>query len=409
MRRRTWPTRASRVLAYPCPVSNTTTTQVSRGLVWPAPQWLALFYDLAFAAGIIAIAGSYGYDHSLVGAVWFATAYGIIASAWVLTGGATGSFATRQRPVTTPIVVLIVIQMAAVLMLAVASGDTIASSGAVFDILLAVLLTTCLGLGWLARDGAHAMPTTSIILTVAAMLTLAGSWLLPDGVDVVAWLLALAALAVAAGLVSVDQRIDVHRFAHRLGELTIIIIGEILVKMALTAGDESLWAVELAELMAALALLVVAFWAYFTGPVGVTVLTSRRRVVWVSTHWALHVGLLGLAVGLSKLLVDSMALDDPGNVLALLTGPTVLVVGSLAMLDWVTGSRRWRLLAAATVGVAVVAAVALNWDVAPTVAAYVAAAVPLVALAISNRPDQAGGVGEPAGDSAQTHGSEQGT
>lgn len=69
-------------------MSTTTATPADRGLLWPAPQWLALFYDLAFAAGIIAIAGSYGYDHTFEGAVWFAMTYGIIASAWVLTGGA---------------------------------------------------------------------------------------------------------------------------------------------------------------------------------------------------------------------------------------------------------------------------------------------------------------------------------
>ena len=382
-------------------MSTTTTTHVNRGLVWPQPQWLALFYDLAFAAGIIAIAGSYGYDHSFLGAAWFAITYGIIASAWVLTGGATGSFATQQRPVTTPIIVLIVIQMAAVLMLAVASGDTIASSTWVFDMLLAVLLTTCLALGWLARAGAHAMLTRSLVLTGIAILTLAASWLLPDAVGLLSWLLALVALAGAAGLVAVDERIDVHRFAHRLGELTIIIIGEILVKMVLTAGDESLWAVELVELMAALAILVVTFWAYFTGPVAVTVLTGRRRVVWVSTHWALHVGLLGLAVGLSKLLVDSMSLDDPGTVLALLTGPAVLVVGGLALLDWVTGSPRWRMLAVATAGVAVVAAVTLVWDLTPTGAVYCVAAVPLVALTISNRPT---GTGGPAADLSASDG-----
>lgn len=238
---------------------------------------------------------------------------------------------------TTPIVVLVTIQMAVVLMLSIASGDTIASSSAIFDVLLAVLLATCLVLGWLARTGAHAMPTRSVILTGVAMVTLAGSWLLPDAVLLAAWLLALIALAVAAGLVAVDERIEIGRFAHRLGELTIIIIGEMLVKMVLSAGDESLWAVQLVDFAAALLLLVVTFWAYFTGPVTVTVLPGRRRLWWVSTHWALHVGLLGLAVGLSKLLVDSMTLDDPGNVLALLTGPAVLVVGSLAMLDWVAG------------------------------------------------------------------------
>lgn len=366
-------------------MSTTTATHAGRGLLWPAPQWLALFYDLAFAAGIIAIAGSYGYDYSILGAVWFATAYGIIASAWVLTGGATGSFATQQRTVTTPVVVLIVIQMAAVLMLAVASGDTIASSSGVFDILLAVLLATCLALGWLTHDGAHAMPLKSMILTMAAMLTLAGAWIVPDPLGLATWLLALVALAVAAGLVSLDRRIDVHRLAHRLGELTLIIIGEILVKMVLTTENESLWSVQIIDLLAALALLVVTFWAYFTGPISVTSVAGPRRLLWVSTHWALHVGLLGLAVGLSKLLVESAALDDSVTVLALLTGPAVVVVGALAMLDWVTGSRRWPMLAAATMGVAAVAGVALIGEIEATLAAYAVAAVPLVALVISNR------------------------
>lgn len=366
-------------------MSITTATPTHPGLLWPAPQWLALFYDLAFAAGVIAIAASYGYDHSLLGAVWFATAYGIIASAWVLTGAATGSFATQPRPVTTPIIVLIVIQMAAVLMLAVASDDTIATSGGVFDIMLAVLLATCLALGWLVRAGTHAMPRKSMILTFAAMLMLAASWLLPDAVGLVTWPLSLATLAVAAGLVALDPRIDVHRFAHRLGELTIIIIGEILVKMVLSAGEESVWAVEVIALMAALALLVVTFWAYFTGPVFVTTLLGRRRVLWVSTHWVLHVGLLAMAVGLSKLLVNSTALDEPAHVLALLTGPAVLVVGTLALLDWVTGLGRWRVLTAATCVVAAVSGVAFAWDLEPTLAVCVVAAVPLVALSVGNR------------------------
>ena len=371
-------------------MSITTATPTRPGLLWPAPQWLALFYDLAFAAGVIAIAASYGYDHSLLGAVWFATAYGIIASAWVLTGAATGSFATQPRPVTTPIIVLIVIQMAAVLMLAVASDDTIATSGGVFDIMLAVLLATCLALGWLMRAGTHAMPRKSMILTFAAMLMLAASWLLPDAVGLVTWPLSLATLAVAAGLVALDPRIYVHRFAHGLGDLTIIIIGEILVKMVLSAGEESVWAVEIIALMAALALLVVTFWAYFTGPVFVTTLLGRRRVLWVSTHWALHVGLLAMAVGLSKLLVNSTALDEPAHVLALLTGPAVLVVGTLALLDWVTGLGRWRVLTAATCVVAAVSGVAFAWDLEPTLAVCVVAAVPLVALSVGNRRGSSG-------------------
>ena len=380
-------------------MSTPNATTLRRGLLWPAPQWLALFYDLAFAAGVIAIASSYGEDHTALGAVWLATTYGIIASAWVLTGGATGALSARPRHVTTPVVVLIVVQMTTILMLAVASSGPIGSSDGVFDTLLAALLATCLALGWLARDGAHAIPTKSILLTIAAMLTLGASWLLPDTIGLLSWLLALTALAFAAGMVAVDRRIDMHRFAHRLGELTIIIIGEVLVKMVLTAGDESVLDVQLVSLVAALAILVAVFWIYFTGPVTVGALPGRRRLLWVPTHWALHVGLLALAVGLSKLLVGAKTLDDPANVFALLTAPALVVIAALALLDWVTRSRRWPILSVAAAGVALVAAFGLFWGLESLVLAFAVAALALLAVGIGNRGG-GGGHSDVAGSDA---------
>lgn len=355
------------------------------GLVWPAPQWLALFYDLAFSSGIIAISSSYGYDHSALGALWFTVAYGIIASAWILTGAATGAFAPHTRPVGTRMIVLIVAQMAAILMLAVASGDTIAASEGLFDVLLAVILATCLALGWLARGGAAAMPPRSQSLIAAAILTIGAAWILPGSFGIAAWLLALVALAFAAGIVAVDRRIDVHRLAHRLGELTIIIIGEILVKLVLTAKAESLWAVQLLSFGAALVLLVATFWAYFTRPVVAVRLVGRRRLAWVSAHWALHVGLLGLAAGLGKLLVDAAPLAEPGAVAALLTGPAVVIMASLTTLDWLVGLGRWRIMLVATGVVALLAVVSSLAEMTPVEAAYGVGIVPLIALAIANR------------------------
>lgn len=359
------------------------------GLIWPGPQWLALFYDLAFAAGIIAIAGSYGYDHSVLGAVWFATAYGIIASAWLLTGGATGAFSSQPKQATTLVVVVIVIQMAAVLMLSVASGDSIASSSGLFDGLLGLLLATCLVLGWLARAGVHvstnALPARVQWLVVVAGAALVVAWLVPDAPGLIVWLAALGALALAGAMVTLDSAIDVHRLAHRLGELTIIIVGEVLVKMALTADDESVWSVELVELGAALVLLVGVFWAYFTGPVKVSSLAGGRRLMWVTAHWALHVALLGLAVGMSKLLVGSESLDEPGALLALLTGPALLIWTSLAVLDWVTGVARWRVAAVTAAAVAVVAAVTAITELQPVLAAYAVGVLPLIGLTVTNR------------------------
>lgn len=353
---------------------------------WPAPQWLALFYDLAFAAGVIAISGSYAYDHTLQGVLWFATTYGILASTWLLTGGATGGFTGEHRPVTRGIVVLTVIQMALVMMLSLASGDSIASSSGVFDAVLGLMLATVLALGLLARGSGHAVPGRSMALVAAAMVVLGLAWLPPDPIGFVLWLASLAMLGVAAAGVAVGTTVDLHRLAHRLGELTIIIVGEILVKVTLTLGDESLWSVRTWALGPLLLLLVGTWWAYFTGPVLVTSLNARSRIVWITAHWTLHVALLALAVGLSKLLVGSEALTDPSSATALLTGPAVVLVGSLAALDWVTNGDRARNLAVATGAVAVLAVVVLAVPLNPTVIGYAVALVMLAAVALPPRP-----------------------
>lgn len=369
----------------------------ARTLAWPAPQWLALFYDLAFAASVIALSTSYGFDHSFLGAVWFATAYGILASAWLLTGGATGAFTGRPRAVTGGVVIVVVIQMATVLMLALASGDTIAASSVVFDILLGILAITCLGLAALARGGSHAIPTRSLMLILAAIATLILAWLLPDAASLATWIVALALLAAAAGLVVIDGRVDIHRFAHRIGELTIIIIGEILVKVALTVGEESLWAVRLLALVPTLLLLTTTWWAYFTGPVHVRELTRNRRLVCVTAHWMLHISLLGLAVGLGKLLVGSSTLNESGAVAALLTLPALLLMASLTLLDWATGNRRVRVFAVATLIMAGAALLIGLANVNPSVVAYVLAAISLLAVLVGNYQRQETPAQQPAG------------
>ncbi|MCB9412906.1 MAG: low temperature requirement protein A [Actinobacteria bacterium] len=357
--------------------------QLTRPAVtWPGPQWLALFYDLAFAAGIIALSGSYGYDYSGLGALWFAITYGILASVWLLTGGATGGFTTDQRTITTGIVVLVAVQMTGVLMLALASGDSIAASSGVFDVCLALLLATVLGLAGLARGSSHSVPFRALIGVAVAMVTLGLAWVLPEPFDLLVWILALAILGLAAASVALDARVDLRRLAHRLGELTIIIIGEILVKVTLTLGEESLWSVRIWALVPLLVFLVAVWWAYFTGPIHVVAVAGSRRVVWITAHWGLHVALLGLAVGLGKLLVGAETLAKPAATTALLTAPVLLMVASLAVLDWITDGPRHVSLAIAAVVVAVVTVTAAITEVPPGITAYTLAAITLAAVAV---------------------------
>jgi low temperature requirement protein LtrA len=351
-------------------------------VIWPAPQWLALFYDLAFAAGIIAIAASYGFERTATGALWLAVTYGILASTWLLTGGATGAFSPEPREVTTGVVLLTVVQMAAVLLLALASGDSIATATWVFDMLLAFLLATVIAQYALAHRRGHAVPTRAMVFVTIAMATLGLTWILPDALGLALWIVALAVLGIAAESVVLSSRIDTHRLAHRLGELTLIIIGEILVKMTLSLKAETLWSVRLWALLPLLGILVAVWWAYFTGPVDASSIGGRRRIIWVPAHWALHAALLALAVGLGKLMVNDSTLDDANAVTALLTGPAVLMAASLAVLDWVTHGPRLVPMTVATVILIVVMIVASSTSQRPTVTAYVVAMVTLAAVAL---------------------------
>ena len=130
--------------------------QASAGLfALPARQWVDLFYDLAVAAGIIALSGAYAYDHSPVGTFWFALAYALLWCTWLLTSSATGSFTAEGAAHSVWSVSLLVAQMGAMLLLAIAATDSVDASAEVFDILLGVALLIVAILAVRARRRDH--------------------------------------------------------------------------------------------------------------------------------------------------------------------------------------------------------------------------------------------------------------
>ncbi len=138
--------------------------------------------------------------------------------------------------------------------------------------------------------------------------------------------------------------------------------------------------------MPVLVILTTTWWAYFIGPVNVTGLGGRRRVAWVAAHLPLHVALLGLALGLGKLLVGSDTSHDATSIGVLLTGPGALVAGSIAVLAWLGGDRSARvqvLAARALVGLAVIGALV---DIEVTAGAYALAVTWLIFTVVGHSP-----------------------
>lgn len=328
------------------------TPHATTGRRWVVPErtWVDLFYDLAFAAGIIALSGSFADDHSGIAVIWYSIAYAMMWCAWLLTGWATGSLTTTQAPHSVASIGLLVTQMAALLLLALVAGDSIVDAEFYFDVLLGVVMVTTLILA-LRRRRSGPMRWRVPASVAFACLALALSWYVEGTASLVVWLVALASVALAAWSVASDRETDGHRAAHRLGELSVIVIGEVLVKLTLTLTDESMESLRLAALPGILLTLAGVWWIYFVNLPQASRLTGPRRAWWIVLHVPLHLGLLGLAVGLAKVAVNSAAVVEHPT---LLTLPIVLTMASLALMAWLAAASWW----IPAVGMAALSAVA---------------------------------------------------
>ena len=328
------------------------TPHATTGRRWVVPErtWVDLFYDLAFAAGIIALSGSFADDHSGIAVIWYSIAYAMMWCAWLLTGWATGSLTTTQAPHSVASIGLLVTQMAALLLLALVAGDSIVDAEFYFDVLLGVVMVTTLILA-LRRRRSGPMRWRVPASVAFACLALALSWYVEGTASLVVWLVALASVALAAWSVASDRETDGHRAAHRLGELSVIVIGEVLVKLTLTLTDESMESLRLAALPGILLTLAGVWWIYFVNLPQASRLTGPRRAWWIVLHVPLHLGLLGLAVGLAKVAVNSAAVVEHPT---LLTLPMVLTMASLALMAWLAAASWW----IPAVGMAALSAVA---------------------------------------------------
>jgi low temperature requirement protein LtrA len=353
----------------------------------PSRQWVDLFYDLAIAAGIIDLAGAYSRDASPSGAIWLGLAYAVLWCTWLLTSASTGSFEHSPRPHSVPSLVVLVAQMGVILFLAVASGDSTPDADGLFDLLLGLALVACLVLAvpaWRAGRLSGRVP----LLVAVTVVVLAASYLVPDALGLVMWAGVFVVVAAAVWTLASGAELDSHRVLHRLGELTVIVIGETLVKLVLTASEHTVGSIEVAAMVPILATLAAIWWTYFGGLSHLKVIDGARRRAWMVLHLPLHLALLGISVGLAKLLVGDPSLDKPFGTIALVSGPIVASFAVLAALA--IASRRGRaawIIGGGAVVLAIAAVVCGAWlDPQPT--AYVIAAMAVVTAGLATTRSQ---------------------
>jgi low temperature requirement protein LtrA len=349
---------------------------------WPEATWHTLFYDLAFVAAVLVLAGSYSVDYTLINAIWITLAFTLLWTTWLIT-----SLVLVRVPMGLNRVGLVALQMGMVLAAAVAAGGAVAQAADLTEVIFGGMLITVAALLGFGQPAAPANLTrTCAGQILAAGVILASSYVLPWWWYFCAWPIAVALVLVVAVRLIRSSSDSAHTFNHRFGELTMIVLGEAFVKVGLADDADGLNRFRIAALILIIVIITTLWVAYF----GVVVRSDaggsgRLRLVWAALHLPLHLGLVFLAVGLAKLLIDSTTLLH-GGIGWLLIVPLALTLVAMSALSLVSSGRPGRPIAqslAVAAGVAGVVALAtpyVDW-LTPVVATWLATIPLLIAVA----------------------------
>lgn len=299
-------------------------------LTWPGESWHPLFYDLSFVAVVLVLADAFSIDHSVSMAAWLALVFGVLWLLWFVT-----MLLERHRPVGALRVGVLTVQMALLLGAAMAADDTLEDNSQWFAALVGAALLISLVLVVPRREASNRRPVIGLLVAALAWLlsvALWASWLV-----LAAWAVGLLAMLWTAWELLRVGGDDHSRLGRRLGELTVVVIGESFLKVGLAAGEVPVTEVSVLGLAIVFVVSSCVWWDYFIGP-ALARHRARRTLAWAAGQWAMHLALIWLAVGLAKLLVEGRHLGAT-LMATLIVLPTVLLACSLGYLDIVSATR----------------------------------------------------------------------
>lgn len=330
----------------------------------PELSWLELFYDLVFVAAIVVVSTTFSELAGWSGIVWLALVFSLIWCTWLTTTvmlgvGIVATLWTRT---------LLLAQMVLVLAVAITSdyrnGD---HSTAVAPLFAAVLLTLALLYRTARRSDEklkEAYRGSGLRCVVAAGVFLVAPafgwpWWYP-----IPWLIGILVFMLPLNHAERQLPLRTNHVVHRFGEFTIIMLGEVFVKLGITATSHPLDDVDLYALPLATAVVFGIWWLYFTD-VPTMGMSERpgRRLVWVHLHFPMHLGVVATAVALAHTLlpVEGSGAHDGGSINSIqyVVIPVAAILASIGLLgvfgggDAALARTRLRVFLAAT-GVLVV-------------------------------------------------------
>jgi low temperature requirement protein LtrA len=367
-------------------------------------SWLELFFDLVFVVAIAELSHQLVLDHSAMGFVRFAALFVPVFVAWQ------GYMAYANRFDTDDLAfrATYLAAMLAIAAMAVQIGDVAhGHDSAGFAIAYVVLRTPLLGLYWRAW---RVVPEARPLIRFYGGGYAAGAaiWLASLAVDPPVrygfWVVAqVVELSLPPLTTRLHQRVrmSASHTPERWALLTLIVLGESVVAVALQTADAE-WRLVSAT-AAALGFTAVAgvWWLYFDRQANVALGGSTVSVVVYSyAHLPLLMGLAAASAGL-RLLIERAGEDHlgAGAAVALLGGVAVFLASLVVTRSvTVTGSRRLGASLKLGAAAAILALLAVEGAVPPVVIAA-ALAVVLVGVVAAEGvlvvPDAAAGEAQP--------------
>jgi low temperature requirement protein LtrA len=170
---------------------------------------------------------------------------------------------------------------------------------------------------------------------LCAGLLLMVNTVLPDWADTVMFLLAIGILVVPSSFGSVRRfpvpAVDVHHMCERAALLTLIMCGEAFVKVSLVVSNGSLSRSDVVAIVVEFLVVFAVFWTYFDDVPHAGIATGKvRGEMWMLSHLPLQIGIVAIAVGMSKFLDVEHGVHD--EVVGILGTGWAGVYGGLALI-----------------------------------------------------------------------------
>jgi low temperature requirement protein LtrA len=360
----------------------------------PAPTvgFLELFYDLVFVASTMVLSNAFTEDLTWHWAALCSLTFALIWLLWfhtTLLSNVERRDDFGHRSLVLLQMFLIVLTVLAFVDREATNNDFLGLTYGLAVICVAAMYHRIIGVNPGAATWARMRRNRLLFAGLLLMVNTA----LPDWADTIMFLLAVAVLVVPSSLGTSKRSplpaIDVHHLSERAALLTLIMCGEAFVKVSLVVSSGSLSHTDVVAIVVEFIVVFALFWTYFDDVprAGIQPGTVRGEI-WILSHLPLQIGVVAIAIGMSKFLDADHGVHD--EVVAILgAGWTAVYVGLALIGAFGQREPKGPLLALRLATAAVAAALALtDWYlfwIEPTTFVAILAALAVIHAVVARR------------------------